>query len=34
VEINRAWKTIKNNIKISAQESLGFHELKKHKPTV
>jgi hypothetical protein len=32
VDINRAWETIKENIKISAIESLGYYELKKHKP--
>jgi hypothetical protein len=32
VEINSAWKTIKENIKISAKENLGYYELKKHKP--
>jgi hypothetical protein len=32
VEINSAWETIRENIKISAQESLGYFELKKHKP--
>jgi hypothetical protein len=31
VEINSAWKMIRENIKISAKESLGYHELKKHK---
>jgi hypothetical protein len=31
-DINRAWETIRENIKISAKESLGYHELKKHKP--
>jgi hypothetical protein len=31
VEINSAWKTIRENIKISAQESLGYYELK-HNP--
>jgi hypothetical protein len=31
VDINRAWETIRENIKISAEESLGY-ELKKHKP--
>jgi hypothetical protein len=30
--INRAWQNIKENIKISAQESLGLHERKQHKP--
>jgi hypothetical protein len=32
VDINRAWETITENITISAKESLGYHELKKHKP--
>jgi hypothetical protein len=32
VDINRAWETIRENIKISAKESLGYYELKKHKP--
>jgi hypothetical protein len=32
VEINSAWETIRENIKISARESLGHFELKKHKP--
>jgi hypothetical protein len=32
VEINSAWKTIRENIKISAKERLGYFELKKHKP--
>jgi hypothetical protein len=31
VEINIAWETIRENIKISAEENLGY-ELKKHKP--
>jgi hypothetical protein len=31
VEINIAWKIIRENIKISAKESLGYFELKKHK---
>jgi hypothetical protein len=31
-DINRAWENIKENIKISAQESLGLHERKHHKP--
>jgi hypothetical protein len=30
VNINRAWETIRENIKISAKESLGYYELKKH----
>jgi hypothetical protein len=32
VEINSAWETIRENIKMSAKESLGSLELKKHKP--
>jgi hypothetical protein len=32
VDINRAWETITENIKISSKESLGYHEMKKHKP--
>jgi hypothetical protein len=32
VEINSAWETIRENIKISAKESLGYFKLKKHKP--
>jgi hypothetical protein len=32
VEINTIWETIRENIKISANESLGYYELKKHKP--
>jgi hypothetical protein len=32
VEINSAWETIRENIKISVKESLGYFELKKHKP--
>ena len=31
-DINRAWENIKENIKNSAKESLGLHELKQHKP--
>ena len=30
--INGAWENIKENIKTSAKESLGLHELKLHKP--
>jgi hypothetical protein len=29
---NRAWETIRQNIKTSAKESLGYYEFKKHKP--
>jgi hypothetical protein len=32
VKINSAWKKIRDNIKISAKESLGYFEFKKHKP--
>ena len=32
VDINRAWEDIKENIKSSAKESLGLHELKQNKP--
>jgi hypothetical protein len=31
VEINSAWETIRENINISAKESLGYFELKKLK---
>jgi hypothetical protein len=31
VNIDRAWETVRENIKISAKESLGYYELKKHK---
>jgi hypothetical protein len=32
VEINSAWETIRENIKISATESIGYYELRKQKP--
>jgi hypothetical protein len=32
VEINSVWEIIRENIKISANESLGYCELKKHNP--
>jgi hypothetical protein len=32
VEINSVWETIRENIKISSKESLGYFEFKKHKP--
>jgi hypothetical protein len=32
VEINGAWETIRENINITAKESIGYFELKKHKP--
>ena len=31
-DINRAWESIKENIKTSDTESLGMHEIKQHKP--
>ena len=31
-DINRGWESIKENIKTSATESLGMHEMKQHKP--
>jgi hypothetical protein len=30
-ETNSAWETVRENIKISAKESLGYYELRKHK---
>jgi hypothetical protein len=32
LEINSAWQTIRENTKISVKESLGYFELKKHRP--
>jgi len=32
MDINRAWENIKENIRTSAKESLGLHELKQHLP--
>jgi len=31
-DVNRAWENIKENIKTSAKESVGLHELKQNKP--
>ena len=31
-DINTDWENIKGNIKTSAKDSLGLHELKQHKP--
>ena len=31
-DIKRAWENIIETIKTSAEESLGLHELKQHKP--
>jgi hypothetical protein len=30
--MNRAWENIRENIKISAKDSIGNHELQHHKP--
>jgi hypothetical protein len=32
VEINTIWETIRENIKISVEESVGYYKLKQHKP--
>jgi hypothetical protein len=32
VEINTVWEMIRENIKLLAKESLGYYELKQHKP--
>jgi hypothetical protein len=32
VEINSAWEMIRENIRISVNESLGYCKLKKHSP--
>jgi hypothetical protein len=32
MEINSAWEMIRENIKISVKESLGYFQLRKHKP--
>jgi hypothetical protein len=32
VDLSRAWKTIRENIKISAKGSLGYREPMQHKP--
>jgi hypothetical protein len=31
VDINRAWETVRENIKLTTKESIGYYELKKHK---
>ncbi|PNF26485.1 hypothetical protein B7P43_G14322 [Cryptotermes secundus] len=31
VDVNKAWETVRKNIKMSAKESLGYYEPKKHK---
>jgi hypothetical protein len=33
-DINRNWENIKDNIKTTAKDSVGLHELKQHKPWV
>ena len=33
-DVNRAWENINENIKTSAKETLGLHELKQHKPWI
>jgi hypothetical protein len=32
MHINSAWKTVRGHIKISTKGSVGYYELKKHKP--
>jgi hypothetical protein len=32
LDINSAWETIRVNIKIPDKESLGYHEVRNHKP--
>ncbi|PNE09427.1 Vesicle transport protein GOT1B, partial [Cryptotermes secundus] len=32
VDVNKTWESIRENIKMSAKESLGYYELKKYKP--
>jgi hypothetical protein len=32
VDINSAWEIIRKEMNILAKESLGYYELKKHKP--
>jgi hypothetical protein len=32
VDVSKAWEIIRENIKISAKESLGYYEVKKNKP--
>jgi hypothetical protein len=32
VKINTVWETIRENINISVKESLGYYEVKQHKP--
>jgi hypothetical protein len=32
VDIDRAWETIREEVKMSAKESLDYYEFKMHKP--
>jgi hypothetical protein len=32
LDINNAWESIRDNIKTSAKENLGYHKLKHNKP--
>jgi hypothetical protein len=32
LDINSAWETFRENIKISAEDSQDYYELKEHKP--
>jgi hypothetical protein len=32
MDVNKVWEAIRENIKISAKESLGYYEPKKDKP--
>jgi hypothetical protein len=32
VDVNKSWETIRENINISAKESLDYYEVKKNKP--
>jgi hypothetical protein len=32
VDVNRAWETIRESIKISVKEGPGYYKMKKHKP--
>jgi hypothetical protein len=31
-QVEVVWETVRENIKMSANESLGYYELKQHKP--
>jgi hypothetical protein len=32
VDVKKSWETSRENIKITLKESLGYYELKEHKP--